>query len=103
MSPKFISYLFGMCCLGCISSASAQIDGSAFADGLRAKYGPPNRVVSIGGHRLLETFIGRPGIEIVVHYTANLNVCRIELPPYMASTSEAPPSEAVDDFLAELV
>jgi hypothetical protein len=65
------------------SSAFAQTDWAGFAAGLRSKYGPP---------LLRETFTVMPGVEMVVDYAANGNVCRIQLPP-----------TAPDDFLMELV
>lgn len=78
------------------SSAFAQIDGPGFATELRSKYGPP---------LARETFTPRPGIEMVVDYTANGNVCRIQLPP-IAPTSRDPrvsSPEGIDELLLELI
>jgi hypothetical protein len=76
-------------------SAFAQIDGSAFASDLRAKYGPP---------LARETFVARPGLEMVVDYAANTHVCRIQLPPVAPSREPGvKTAQAVDDFLVELV
>src|SRR5579864_7501326 len=57
---------------GLALSAFAQIDGARFAGDLRNKYGPP---------LARETFVARPGLEMVVDYAANGHVCRIQLPP----------------------
>jgi hypothetical protein len=58
---------FGIGCLLVIMPALAQIDSAA----LRAKYGPPlNR----------EIFRVRPGLDLVVDYGANRQVCSIEMP-----------------------
>jgi hypothetical protein len=81
--------------IGFTASVFAQVDGAGFAAGLRAKYGPP---------LARETFTARPGIEIVVDYAANGNVCRIQLPPIGPSSEPGVQSaKAIDDFLAELL
>ena len=67
-----------------VSLAFAQIGGSEFANGLRAKYGPPLP---------RETFVVRPDFEMVVDYAANGHVCRIQVPP----------APGAKDFLLELV
>ena len=76
--------------------ALAQTDGPAFAAGLRSKFGPP---------LLRETFTARPGIEMVVDYAANGNVCRLQLPP-IAPLSRDPhvsSPQAIDEFVLELI
>ena len=76
-------------------SAFAQIDGARFASDLRAKYGPP---------LARETFVARPGFEIVVDYAANGHVCRIQVPPIAPGGEPGvKTAQAVDDFLTELV
>jgi hypothetical protein len=76
-------------------SAFAQIDGAGFARDLRAKYGPP---------LARETFVARPGFEMVVDYAANGHVCRIQLPPVAEGREPGvKTAQAVDDFLTELV
>ncbi len=50
------------------TSAFAQSDPAGFVSGLRAKFGPP---------LARETFVARPGLEMVVDYAADGNVCRI--------------------------
>ena len=46
----------------------------------------------------------KPGIEIVVDYAANGNVCRIQLPPVAPSAdSRVITPQAIDDFLTELI
>jgi hypothetical protein len=76
--------------LVCILPALAQIDASS----LRAKYGPP---------LAKETFIPRPGIEMVVEYAPNTHVCRIQPPPIAPSREPSVEStQAIDDFLIEL-
>jgi hypothetical protein len=76
-------------------SAFAQIDGARFARDLRAKYGPP---------LARETFVARPGLEMLVDYAANGHVCRIQLPPIAPSREPGvKTAQAVDDFLVELV
>ena len=95
MAAKLHFRLLAIGGFGLVSCAFAQIDGSRFSSDLRAKYGPP---------LARETFIARPGIEMIVDYAANGNVCRIQLPP--AGPGREPGVEAVqvvDDFLAELV
>lgn len=76
-------------------SALAQIDGARFASDLRAKYGPP---------LARETFVARPGLEMVVDYAANGHVCRIQLPPLAEGREPGvKTARAVDEFLLELV
>jgi hypothetical protein len=76
-------------------SAFAQIDGARFASDLRAKYGPP---------LARETFVARPGLEMVVDYAANGHVCRIQLPPITEGREPGVKTvQAVNDFLMELV
>lgn len=51
-----------------------------------------------------ETFIPRPGIEMVVAYAANTRVCRIQLPAMAPSRQPGVESaQATEDFLLELV
>ena len=76
------------------SSAFAQID----TFNLRSKYGIPlDR----------ETFTVRPGIEMVVDYGPNKQVCRIQLPSGMQIVGSVPPSEItkqqIDEVLNEVV
>jgi len=95
MASKGNSCLLALCSLGLALPAFAQIDGPRFASELRAKYGPP---------LARETFAARPGIEMVVDYAANGDVCKIQLPP--AAPGPQPgmlTPKAVDDFVAELV
>jgi hypothetical protein len=76
-------------------SAFAQIDASGFASELRAKYGPP---------LARETFTARPGLEMVVDYSAVGHVCSIQLPPFAPGREPGViTAQAVEDFLAELV
>jgi hypothetical protein len=80
---------------GVVLPAFAQIDGARFASDLRTKYGPP---------LARETFVARPGLEMVVDYAANGHVCRIQLPPIAPSREPGvQTAQAVNDFLAELV
>ena len=84
-----------LCFFGLAVSAFAQIDGSQFATELRAKYGPP---------LARETFTARPGIEMIVDYTANGHVCRIQLPAIGPSRdSQVKTRQAIDEFVSELV
>jgi hypothetical protein len=81
--------------IGFAISAFAQIDGAQFAADLHAKYGPP---------LARETFTVRPGFEMVVDYAANGHVCKIQLPPFAPSPEPGvETTQAVDDFLAELI
>ncbi len=76
-------------------SAFAQADWAGFAAGLRSKYGPP---------LLRETFTVKPGLDMVVDYAANGNVCRIQLPPIGPDNQPGVQSgQAIDNFLAELL
>jgi hypothetical protein len=94
MSAK-ISVRLLASCAGFALSAFAQIDGARFASDLRAKYGPP---------LARETFVARPGFEMVVDYAANGHVCRIQLPPIAPGREPGvKTAQAVDDFVAELV
>ena len=76
------------------SSAFAQIDASA----LRSKYGAPvDR----------ETFTVRPGIEMVVDYGPNKQICRIHLPPVMqrevnGTWEPRPLKQQIDEVLGEV-
>ncbi|MDR3741839.1 MAG: hypothetical protein P4L40_22695 [Terracidiphilus sp.] len=81
--------------IGFALSAFAQVDAAKFAADLRARYGPP---------LARETFTGRPGVEMVVDYTANGHVCRIHLPPVGPSRDpNVRTPQAIDDFLSDLV
>lgn len=81
---------FAMAC-----SASAQIDGARYAGDLRAKYGPA---------LARETFMVRPGIEMIVDFAANGHVCRIELPPVAPGPEPGVLTpRAIDGIVAELV
>jgi len=76
-------------------SAFAQTDWAGFAAALRSKYGPP---------LLRETFTVKPGLEMVVDYAANGNVCKIQLPPMGPDNQPGVQSgQAIDNFLAELL
>ncbi len=78
-------------CWFCILPAVAQMDASS----LRTKFGPP---------LARETFVPRPGIEMVVDYAANTRVCRIQLPAMAPSQEPGVESaQAIDNFLLELV
>src|SRR5579871_2405790 len=91
MPRKFLALLLILC-----PCALAQTDGPAFAAGLRSKFGPP---------LLRETFTARPGIEMVVDYAANGNVCRLQLSP-IAPLSRDPhvsSPQAIDEFVLELI
>ena len=78
------------------STAFGQIDSAS----LRAKFGAPlNR----------ETFIVRPGVQMIVDYSPTANhACRLELPG-QAMPTDAPlgvainPKKIIDDILAEIV
>ena len=75
--------------------APAQTDWAGFAAGLRSKYRPP---------LLRETFTVKPGLEMVVDYAANGNVCKIQLPPMGPDSRPGVQSaKAIDGFLAELL
>jgi hypothetical protein len=78
------------------STAFAQTGPAEFAAGLRSKFGPP---------LLRETFTVMPGVEMVVDYAANGNVCRIELPPRAPEPdrSGVRSGRAMDEFLKELI
>jgi hypothetical protein len=87
--------LLAICVFGFAWSAFAQIDGARFASDLRARYGPP---------LARETFVARPGIEMIVDYATNGHVCRVQFPPVgPGRESGVKTGQAVDDFLAELV
>jgi hypothetical protein len=81
-------------CLGCASSAFAQIDAAS----LRSKYGPPLE---------RETFTVRPGIEMIVDYGPNKQVCRIQLPSgeqYGGTVPEnAITKQRIDEVLNEVI
>jgi len=81
---------------GFAASALPQLDGAKFAGDLRAKYGPP---------LAREVFVVLPGVEMVVDYAANGNVCRIQLPPTGPDRRQpgVTTPQAIDDFLAELL
>jgi hypothetical protein len=94
MAAKLKCRLLAICGFGLALPAFAQIDGARFASDLRAKYGPP---------LARETFIARPGIEMIVDYASNGNVCKIALPPVAPGPdSNMQTPKAVDDFVAEL-
>jgi hypothetical protein len=67
MSLRLFAIAFGLA-----ASALAQSDSAAFASGLRARFGPP---------LARETFVARPGLQMVVDYASDGHVCRIEFPP----------------------
>jgi len=95
MNAKLNVGFLAICGFGFPWSAFAQIDGARFASDLRAKYGPP---------LARETFVARPGIEMVVDYALNGHVCRIQLPPIGPGPEPGVKTgQAVDDFLARLV
>jgi hypothetical protein len=76
------------------SSAFAQMDAVA----LRSRYGAPlDR----------ETFLIRPGIEMVVDYGPSKQVCRIQLPSGRKIVGTVPPGaitkQQIDDVLNEVV
>lgn len=81
--------------VGFAFSGLAQMDASKFATDLRATYGPP---------LTRETFM-IPAGEMVVDYSTNGHVCRIQLPP-VAPDDRQPgvkSAKALDDFLLKLV
>lgn len=87
--------LFAITC-GLAASAFAQSDPAAFASALRARFGPP---------LARETFVVRPGLQMVVDYASDGHVCRIELPS-IAPDRDNPQvqgPQAVDEFIAELL
>jgi len=94
MSAKLSLVLFGMCCYGFASPVFAQIDASV----LRAKYGLP---IS------RETFNVQPGIEMIVDYGPNNQVCRLQLPAGISTREPVFPGvvtrQQIDDVLTELV
>jgi hypothetical protein len=95
MRAKLKFGLLAICGSGFAVSAFGQIDASRFSSDLRAKYGPP---------LARETFAARPGLEMIVDYAANGNVCTIQLPPNApAREPGVKTAQAVDDFLTELV
>jgi hypothetical protein len=95
MAAKLKFRLLAIYGFGLVLPAIAQIDGARFAGDLHAKYGPP---------LARETFIARPGIEMIVDYAANGHVCKIALPPVAPMPdSNVQTPKAVDDFVAELV
>jgi hypothetical protein len=76
------------------TSAFGQMDESS----LRAKYGAPlDR----------ETFMVRPGIEMVVDYGPSRQVCRIQLPSGMKIVGSVPSGwftkQQIDEVLGEVV
>ena len=76
------------------TSAFGQIDESS----LRAKYGAPlDR----------ETFMVRPGIEMLVDYGPSRQVCRIQLPSGIRIVGSVPPGEftkqQIDEVLGDVV
>ena len=84
---------FGIALLAA-TSAFGQIDASS----LRSKYGQPlDR----------ETFIVRPGIEMVVDYGSGRQVCQIQLPSGERMVGSVPPGvvtkQQVDEVLQEVV
>jgi hypothetical protein len=94
MKPKLD---LGLCVtfLVLTQSAFAQIDGAQFGANLRTKYGPalPR-----------ETFTVRAGIEMIVDYSPNGHVCRIQLPPIGPSQdSRISNRQAIDEITLELV
>jgi len=95
MTAKLSFGLFVIGGLGFVSSAFGQIDGARFASELRAKYGPA---------LARETFMARPGMEMIVDFAANGDVCRIQLPPIAPGREAGVQSgQAMDEFVAELV
>ena len=95
MTAKMNFSLLAICGFGLALPAFAQFDAVRFASGLRAKYGPP---------LARETFVVRPGMEMIVDYAGNGDVCRIQLPPIAPEReSNVMTSKALDDFVAELV
>jgi hypothetical protein len=82
--------------LGLAASALAQPDPAAFASGLRARFGPP---------LARETFVARPGLQMVVDYASDGHVCRIELPSIAPGRDnpQVQGPQAVDDFIEELL
>jgi hypothetical protein len=94
MSARLSFSVVAVCVVASLS-AFAQFNGAAFANNLRAKYGPP---------LAREIFTVRPGLEMTVNYAANGHVCRIELPP--VAPGEDPRvigPHAIDDFVSVLV
>jgi hypothetical protein len=93
MFPKSLLYFVPLG--GLAIGASAQAGGTQYTNDFRSKYGPalPR-----------ETFLAKPGIEMVVHFAANGHVCKIELPPTgPVAVNGAWSNRAVDDLVAELV
>jgi len=91
MSLRLFAIAFGLA-----ASAFAQPDPAAFASGLRARFGPP---------LARETFVARPGLQMVVDYASDGHVCRIELPSIAPGRDnpQVQGPQAVDDFIAELL
>lgn len=95
MAAKGNALVLVVCGFGFAWLAFGQLDGWKFASDLRAKYGPP---------LARETFTVRPGMEMVVDYAADGNVCRIQLPPVGPGRQPGVTTpQAVDDFLVELL
>jgi hypothetical protein len=73
-------------CIVFTASLFGQIDSNQ----LRAKYGPP---------LARETFTMSPDFQVIVDYSADQQVCRLELPASVPSIT----GQRVDDILLELV
>jgi hypothetical protein len=80
---------------GVVAQALAQTDGLVLAGELRAKYGPP---------LARETF-AIPAGEMIVDYSANGRVCRIDLPATAPEERrpEVRSAKGMDDFLLGLI
>jgi hypothetical protein len=89
--PRSLSFVVFF---GFALSVFGQMDASKYATDLRSKYGPA---------LARESFRTR-GIEMVVHFSANGHVCKIELPPVGPEGNSGVISpQAVDDLVEELV
>ena len=82
---------------GIVLLAATSVFGQIDASSLRSKYGPPlDR----------ETFMVRPGIEMVVDYGSGRQVCQIQLPSGEHMVGSVPgvvTKQQVDEVLAEVV
>jgi hypothetical protein len=80
--------------IGIVLLASTSAFGQIDASSLRAKYGAPlDR----------ETFMVRPGIEMVVDYGPSRQVCRIQLPSGIKIVGSVPPGQVTKQQIDEVL
>jgi hypothetical protein len=89
--------------VGLAVSAFAQIDGAKFASDLRTKFGPPlaRETFKVGtGSKSPGDKGWESGVEMIVDYSANGQVCGIQLPPY---GSGKPGATLADELISDLI